>query len=282
MGPLVSALADALSPLTSSGPFALYGHSLGAWIAYELAQELASRGSPPPLALFVAGVRAPQLAGSAHDPDGVEMHRSTSSEFWATMERRYGPNPELQDPAVRKFMEPQLRADFQMAETYRPAPGRPSLGCPLYVLGGDRDPRYKREQLEAWRAVAGDGGFEARMFRGGHMFLFKADESAREVSEYVNQRLRGLMAQGDGAAAVAEVMAEAAPASPVASPQAPGSVRSADSEAGATVGSGSSALALGLGPHGMERHGGEGGGSELEELGTPKASGRGGVFKCCW
>jgi medium-chain acyl-[acyl-carrier-protein] hydrolase len=280
MAPLVAALADALGPLTSSAPFALYGHSLGAWIAYELAQELASRGTPPPLALFASGVRAPSLAGAAHDPDGVEIHLlKNSSEFWAAMERRYGHNPELQDPAVRRFIEPQLKADFQVSETYRPAPGRPPLACPLYVLGGDRDPRYKREQLEAWRGVAGPFGFEARVFRGGHMFLFRAEESAREVGEYVNERLRGVMAAENGAAVVA---AEMAPASPVAASQAPGSVRSADSEAGATVGSGSSAaLAFGYGAHGMERHG-DGGGSEMEELGTPTAQGKGGVFNCCW
>ena len=97
MPELVEDLIHGISPLINDAnvPFALFGHSLGAWIAFAVAQELQKQGKPLPVALIVSGIRAPQLAGVQHDADGLEMHKLGPEEFWMAMENRYGPNKDL-------------------------------------------------------------------------------------------------------------------------------------------------------------------------------------------
>jgi surfactin synthase thioesterase subunit len=95
MAELVEAMVEALAPLLPGRPFALFGHSMGAWVAFALAQELAARGLQLPLCLYVSGMRSATLAGMAHDVDGAQMHTLPAAEFWAAMERRYGRNPDL-------------------------------------------------------------------------------------------------------------------------------------------------------------------------------------------
>jgi surfactin synthase thioesterase subunit len=69
---------------------------MGAWVAWEMLQELTRRGLPLPVKLFVSGNRAPSLCGAAHDVDaGVAMHQLPSAEFWARFEQRYGHNATL-------------------------------------------------------------------------------------------------------------------------------------------------------------------------------------------
>ena len=76
-------------------PAALPPCRAGAWVAYELACELQRRGGPLPARLYSSANRAPTLAGLSHDPDPVLMHALPPDQFWAAMERRYGPNPDL-------------------------------------------------------------------------------------------------------------------------------------------------------------------------------------------
>lgn len=96
MTDLVSGIVQAIKPLLMDGtPYVIFGHSLGGWIAYALTQELQIQGYPLPCRIMVSGIRAPQLTGVAHDPDGIEMHKLGPSEFWEAMERRYGRNPDL-------------------------------------------------------------------------------------------------------------------------------------------------------------------------------------------
>ena len=110
-------------------PYALFGHSMGAWIVYEMALEIRRRrrrcrsqlAAPSmPLKLYVCGNRAPHLAGPRHDPDrsSPAIANLPSDEFWRCFERRYGANPDLSHPSVRAFILPLLRADFRLVETY--------------------------------------------------------------------------------------------------------------------------------------------------------------------
>lgn len=94
MTSLVDAIIPAILPYLDR-PFVLFGNSMGAWVAYALTQELANRGLPLPLQIFVAANRSPKLAGPKNDVDPVQMHKLPAAEFWKNMERRYGPNPNL-------------------------------------------------------------------------------------------------------------------------------------------------------------------------------------------
>lgn len=96
MTDLVNGIVLAIMPFLTDGiPFVIFGHSLGGWITYALTQELQLRALPLPCLIMVSGIRAPQLTGVIHDPDGVEMHKLGASDFWEAMERRYGRNPDL-------------------------------------------------------------------------------------------------------------------------------------------------------------------------------------------
>lgn len=145
-------LARDLAPALCAGgvPYAIVGHSFGAWVSFELARALPS----PPLALYVSANRAPQLAGPAHDPDpqGASLAALPDEpEFWRRFEARYGVNPDLQHPAVRRFVLPTLRADFTCLESYRGPPAdAPPLACPLVATGARGDARYVPHQIRAW------------------------------------------------------------------------------------------------------------------------------------
>lgn len=94
-----------------NAPYVLFGHSLGAWVAHEVARRLAVDGlGPAPAALFVSAIRSPTLAGVEHDPDGCEMHKLDGDAFWAAYERRYGANADLVRCA--------RRAERNSAKTY--------------------------------------------------------------------------------------------------------------------------------------------------------------------
>jgi surfactin synthase thioesterase subunit len=69
-----------------------------------------------PRKLYVSGNRAPHLSGPPHDPDreSPSIAELPEGEFWACFERRYGANPDLASPHIRRYILPLLRADFQL------------------------------------------------------------------------------------------------------------------------------------------------------------------------
>ena len=179
LGPLVSALADAALPVLSDGtPYAVFGHSMGALIAYELQRELARRGAPLAGQLFVSGYRAPDLP-APYPP----IHELADGEFVDEVARLYDAIP----PAAREHEElmelllPGLRADISVCDTYAHVEGEP-LPCPIHVFGGEGDHHVSRADLEAWGALSA-GRVEVTMLPGDHFFITTSlDELLGSVS----------------------------------------------------------------------------------------------------
>jgi medium-chain acyl-[acyl-carrier-protein] hydrolase len=150
-------------------PYAVFGHSMGALLAAEVARDLASRGLPRPFRLFVSGRRAPQIP----DPYPPISHLP-DNEFVNEINQRYGgiPSQILNSPDILELLLPCLRADITAVETFRaPAPnGRAPLDCPITAFGGLDDAQTPRTHLEAWRELT-SAAFELRMFPGGHFYL---------------------------------------------------------------------------------------------------------------
>jgi surfactin synthase thioesterase subunit len=166
---LVDALTDALLPQLGM-PFALFGHSMGALIGFELARELRRRRGIEPVHLFVSAHRAPQLA-----PRESPIHQLPADAFVARLRRLNGTPPEVLDNAeLMELALPILRADFELCEThvFRAAE---RLRCPISAFGGLNDSDVSPEDLAAWRSQT-DGPFSLRMFTGDHFFL--GDSSA--------------------------------------------------------------------------------------------------------
>jgi surfactin synthase thioesterase subunit len=149
-------------------PFVFVGHSLGAWIAFELTRELRRRNSRLPDLLVVAAARAPDT----ELPDSP-LHLLPDREFVTAMQQRYGGIPQtiLDNAEALRLLLPVVRADIEMVERYR-YEHEPSLDADFLVLGGTDDPVVSPAQLADWRRHTSKR-CSVCQFPGGHFFLFR-------------------------------------------------------------------------------------------------------------
>jgi medium-chain acyl-[acyl-carrier-protein] hydrolase len=167
MDEMVAALADGLRGLLDR-PFAFFGHSMGAFIGFELARELRRSGAPGPDHLIMSAARAAHLPSSRRP-----LYALPEAEFVAEVRGMNGTPPEvLAHPELRRLVLPILRADCALCETWRFRAEAP-LACDITVLGGIRDREVDRGQLEAWRELT-TGACTVRMLPGDHFFIRSA------------------------------------------------------------------------------------------------------------
>jgi len=163
LGGLVGDIARAMLPHLDK-PFAVFGHSMGAVLAFEVTRRLRREYGASPAHLFVSGHRAPQVKGQRRTYDLPEP------EFIQVLHNLNGMVREvLQHPELLELMLPLLRADFTLCETYDFVPG-PPLDCPLTALGGLLDLDVTHEHLGLWREQT-TGPFTVRMLPGDHFFI---------------------------------------------------------------------------------------------------------------
>ncbi len=161
---LVEALIQALLPLLDK-PFALFGHSLGSLVSFELARQIWANHQVRPVRLFVSAGPAPQVP-RRNSP----IHDLPEKEFMAELRRLNGiPAELLSNKELMDIVLPSLRADFALFESYRYLSG-PPLNCPISTFGGLSDQRINHDDLEAWRDQT-TASFTIRMFPGDHFFL---------------------------------------------------------------------------------------------------------------
>ena len=164
LSPLVQTVAQALLPHLDK-PFALFGHSLGALVGFELARYLRRHHRLSPIHLFVSGHNAPQFVN--RDPP---IHALPDSEFLEKLRCLNGMSKEIQAHAeLIQLLLPILRADFAVCESYVYEVDDP-LDCPISAFGGLRDEYVSRKSLEAWREQT-SASFSLRMFPGDHFYL---------------------------------------------------------------------------------------------------------------
>jgi medium-chain acyl-[acyl-carrier-protein] hydrolase len=186
---LIDELVLALGPLLDR-PVAIFGHSMGALIALELARRLRSRGCPEPEYLLVSGRRAPQIP----DPD-PPLHKLPDAAFVAALVRRYNGIPPvlLQNADLLRLFLPTLRADLAMIETFRFIDESP-LDTPIAVFGGWNDGRATQSHLAAWRELT-RGPFALQMFPGDHFFIQTVrDELVASIVELLAPVIRSVSA----------------------------------------------------------------------------------------
>ncbi len=180
---LIESTAAQIEPLTDL-PFALFGHSFGALVAYETARRLLDIGKPPQL-LAVAG-RAPHCV--AETPPIARLPRDAFLRAVADM----GGTPEqvLSNASLTEKLLPALRADFALLESYDSAnaAGNRPLPCPVLALGSDRDRLVGFREVMEWRRHTA-ARFECRIFPGDHFFPFTNPNVPDALFDYVDGAL---------------------------------------------------------------------------------------------
>ncbi|APU14947.1 MULTISPECIES: thioesterase II family protein [Actinoalloteichus] len=160
---LADRLVDVVLPFRDK-PLGLFGHSLGALVAFELALRLEERGVVP-VGLFASGRRAPVTVRQ-----GEDAHLRSDDELIAAVRQLGGTSTSLlDDKQIMAMVLPSIRADYRAAETYRHRPG-PRLATPVYAFLGDADPKVTVPEAERW-AEHTEGGFDLTVYPGGHFYL---------------------------------------------------------------------------------------------------------------
>jgi medium-chain acyl-[acyl-carrier-protein] hydrolase len=183
----LNALADAVT-LGLHGvmdrPFALFGHSLGALLAFEVARRLVARGGRLPALIYASGCEAP-----THRLRTAPLTGLDTPAFLARL-KALGGTPEmiLAHPDLMKLMLPMLRADFAASETYRFVHGDP-LPIPLVALVGTEDPEVEIDRAADWKARTSEQ-FRMHRLPGDHFFV-----TSPAVLDVVNVDLSAVVAR---------------------------------------------------------------------------------------
>jgi surfactin synthase thioesterase subunit len=180
IGVLADLLAEQVGRESGERPYAFFGHSMGAIVAYETARRLGrTRAVSGPIHLFVSGRSAPSTGVRRSD------RLLGDAQLRAEIRRLGGTGSRvLDDPELMEMVMPALRADYRALAGYRWEPGRP-LDCPLTVLVGDADPVVTIEEAAAWADLS-TAPTAVRVFTGGHFYL---DDHTEEVAEAITSPL---------------------------------------------------------------------------------------------
>lgn len=162
MDRLVDLVIDALEPVRDR-PLALFGHSMGASVAHEVAVRLATPSPPSLVTLFVSARMPPRH----HRPRDLQFDDEALLADIRTLNP--GDAQILQDPDMRALMLPAIRADYRLADTHRPSPDS-MIDVPVVAYVGDQDPHVGVWQMSAWSDVT-KAGFDLVAFPGNHFYL---------------------------------------------------------------------------------------------------------------
>jgi surfactin synthase thioesterase subunit len=187
---LVSTLAEVLSPLLRP-PYAFFGHSMGAFVAFELARHIRRKGGPGPEILILSAARAPQIL----DPD-PPIHDLPADSLLEELKRFDGIDEELlKEPEFVSLFLPTLRADLTLCESYQYLQEQP-LECAISVYGAEHDVKVRPEQLAPWETQTSKN-FRLKLFPGNHFFFIQDSHTA--VMEAVREDLRNWIVETDDA-----------------------------------------------------------------------------------
>ncbi|MGK5628339.1 thioesterase II family protein [Streptomyces sp. URMC 123] len=191
--PLIDTVDGLVEPLAevlrahADRPLVLFGHSMGATVAYEVARVLQRQGAGP-AALVVSGRRAP----TTNRP--MTVHLYDDDRLLAELRSLDGTDESLlADPELLQLVLPAIRNDYRAVGTYTHRPG-PPLDCPLTVFTGADDPNVTAAEAAAWAEVA-VAGAPVRTFPGGHFFLH---QRPAEVCAALVDTLAPLLPVGTG------------------------------------------------------------------------------------
>lgn len=192
-----SAIVDVLldeMPLWMDRPYAFFGHSMGALVAYELALALHERRLPLPAWIGLSARGAPRPDGGV--TDRVPRHRMSTPELREALIAMGGtPRAVLEDPDLWSIVEGALRADLEVVETWRPRLDAPVLPVPISAFCGDSDVVLPPSAMDGWAART-TRFLGSHVLPGGH-FYFQPDP-APVIERITADLLEGIGAMAGG------------------------------------------------------------------------------------
>jgi surfactin synthase thioesterase subunit len=173
IGEVIDDLYQKMEPLLNQ-PYAIYGHSMGAKVAYLLAKRIQQEDKRPPLHLFISGTDAPSIPNRK-----PARHLLPSEEFITSIKEIGGlPDEVLQNQELLEYFEPILRADFKASETYVHKITAP-LSLPITVMVGDKEDMEEEDILEWQSETTIPVSF--RTFPGNHFFIFEHEKEIGKI-----------------------------------------------------------------------------------------------------
>ncbi|SDS88219.1 thioesterase II family protein [Microlunatus soli] len=185
-------LADevATTALRHREPVVLFGHSMGAAVAFEAAIALTAAGVAP-RALVVSGRTPPMY------PIRSRMHAEPGVRMWQRLSALGGLHPEiLHNDDLRELLDPIVREDLRVSETYCYRGRLPVLDCPVLAASGRDDPVASGTAMQDWNHVT-SGPVRRRVFDGDHFYVKPAGE---QLLAWISDELSTLGAEPSTAA----------------------------------------------------------------------------------
>jgi surfactin synthase thioesterase subunit len=165
-------------------PFALFGHSLGALIAFEVARYCQHHAKLLPRHLFVSACEAPLCRSSSR-----QLHKLGDQQLITELAQYRGTPPEvLGNLELMQLLLPTIRADFSVLETYQYRPGA-MLDVPISVFAGRTDHYVDPGAANAWREETRQQ-CDVRWLSGDHFFI---KSHAKEICCVLRTKLEGFL-----------------------------------------------------------------------------------------
>lgn len=149
----------------SDKPYAIFGHSMGAMVAFDLARKLAENSAHKPVHLFLSGLASPWKRVI-----GKRIHDLPDRDLLCELKNLGGtPSDILENPEILRILLPVIRADFEAAYHWR-VDKCCDLRIPITVFGGIDDEEIPTEALADWASCT-SGLVEINLHPGGHFFV---------------------------------------------------------------------------------------------------------------
>jgi medium-chain acyl-[acyl-carrier-protein] hydrolase len=183
---IVSALMPHITPLLNK-PYALFGHSNGGLVSFELARALQRAGHAGPVHHFISGKSPVQLPRKK-----MVLHHLPDEAFLRELSDLGGtPKEFIEDPELMRIFMPILRADFALSETYTYVEHGERLKTDATLLYGREDEAYSEGDVATWSELI-DGHMDSVGYGAGHFFIHS---HRQEVIRFVNQKLVSKMTE---------------------------------------------------------------------------------------
>ena len=173
MDVLAPKIVDALQTYIDK-PFAFFGHSVGALIAFEVTRQMRNSGYSLPIRLCVSAHKAPH-----HAEEETAMHTLPDNELVEIISKLgLVPDDALENEELLKFILPPIKADFQLSETYQHREDL-ALPIPITAMGGRQDNLVNEQDLEAWQQYS-SVNCQTMLYDGDHFYTQSLQETLLE------------------------------------------------------------------------------------------------------